>query len=137
MVAMLPPARIYGAGEPGIAFCTSWATVCASRTTANPPIAAKAASLALSIRRGLPPAVMYRKPAQAKKSAAAASPTFVAASRSVSNSRMIGCGLLIECPFGLADDRRHSRAVDAPAAVEVGAPEAAEDRLDRDHLTFG
>src|SRR5216683_1143884 len=111
--------------------------VCANKTTANPPIAAKAASLALSMRRGLPPAVMYRKPAQARNSAAAASPTFVAASSSVSNSRIIGCGLLIESPFGLECGVHRSRAPDPTTAVKVGAPEAAENGLDGDGLAFG
>src|SRR6266571_2336188 len=111
--------------------------VCANKTTASPPMAAKAASLALSMRRGLPPAVMYRKPAQARNSAAAASPTFVAASSSVSKSRMIGCGLLIESPFGLECDTARSRVVHSAATIKVSGPEAAEDGLNGDHLAFG
>src|SRR6185312_6941681 len=67
------------------ALLMSPAMVCASSTTARPPTAANAASLAHSIRRGLPLAVMYRKPAQARNSAAAARPTLVAASSSAPN----------------------------------------------------
>src|SRR5207244_2512880 len=129
----------YGLSGPA-AFCTSWAMVLANNTTASPPIAAKAASLALSMRRGLPPAVMYRNPAHARNSAAAARPTFVAASSSISNSWIIGCGLLIDSAFGrLASARRTSRcrAVHATATVKMGTPEAAEDRLDGHQLTFG
>src|SRR5712691_419304 len=111
--------------------------VCANKTTANPPIAAKAASLALSMRRGLPPAVMYRKPAQARNSAAAASPTFVAASSSVSKSRMIGCGLLIGSPFALKSGGSRSCGAHSTATIKVGAPEAAEDGLNGDHLALG
>src|SRR5207302_120677 len=120
-----------------MAFWTSSAMVCANKTTASPPIAAKAASLALSMRRGLPPAVMYRKPAQARKSAAAASPTFVAASSSVSKRRMIGCGLLIESPFGLECETSGSRGVLSTATIKVSAPETAEDGLNGDHLALG
>src|SRR5579859_5532270 len=126
-----------GYGWPGMAFWTSCAMVCASKTTASPPIAANAASLALSMRRGLPPAVMYKKPAQARNSAAAARPTLVAASSSVLNISTTDCGLLIECPFGLKLAEPGSCGAYPAAAREVVAPEAAENRLDGDHLTFG
>src|ERR1051326_3648541 len=106
--------------------------VCASSTTARPPMAAKAASLALSIRRGLPPAVMYRKPAQAKNSAAAAMPTFVAASSSVLNNWMMVSGLVIECPFELEYGVVASRVAYPAGARVMGTPEAAENGLDRD-----
>src|SRR5207302_10845101 len=113
-----------------MAFWTSSAMVCANNTTASPPIAAKAASLALSMRRGLPPAVMYRKPAQARNSAAAARPTRVAASSSVSNNLTMSVGLLIVSPFGLEWETGGSGGADTPAADEVSAPEAGEHRLD-------
>src|SRR5438132_8972240 len=92
--------RLHGLGKAGSAFCTSVAMVCASSTMARPAIAAKAASLALSIRRGLPPAVMYRKPAQARNTAAAPRPTCEAMLSRWSNKMMIGCGSFIVAPIG-------------------------------------
>src|SRR5438067_12171507 len=83
----------------GIALLTSWAIVCASRTMASPPMAAKAASLALSIRRGLPLAVMYRNPAHARNNAAAARPTLVAASSKAVKTWVIADGSLMLFPF--------------------------------------
>src|SRR5256885_472694 len=99
-------------------------------------MAAKAASLALSMRRGLPPAVMYKNPAQARKSAAAARPTFMATSSSASNSVMIGWGLVIESPFGFECGTSRSSPAHPADTVEVGAPEAAEHRLNGNHLAF-
>src|SRR5206468_3870007 len=73
----------------GIARWISPEIALASSTTARPPTAANAASLALSMRLGLPLAVMYRNPAQARNTAAAAMATVLAASSSVLNSRMM------------------------------------------------
>src|SRR5262249_28529143 len=78
-----------------IAFCTRSAITFANRTPAKPPTAANAASLAVSMRRGLPPAVMYRKPAQARNRPAAAMPMVRARSVSLVNSETIS-GALIE-----------------------------------------
>src|SRR5437016_6165301 len=97
----------------------------ASSTMARPPTAANAASFAVSIRLGLPPAVMYIKPAQARNSPAAASPILVAAVVSLSNRLLISVVLATLAPFN------------PTARYKVRAPEAGEHRLNRDHLSFG
>src|SRR5215471_9237016 len=103
-------------------------------------MAAKAASLALSIRRGLPLAVMYRNPAHARNSAAAARPTFVAASRSVSKTCVICVGsAMLRLSFVQAvirDGLSGRTCVRAASAKKVCAPETGEDGRDGDGLAF-
>src|SRR5205814_1377817 len=107
-------------------------------TMASPPTAANAASLAVSMRLGLPLAVMYRKPAQARKSAAAARPIFVASSSSVLKSWVMELIPAMLSPFEVVKQELGSASATsrAAAADEVIAPEPGEHRLNRDHLAF-
>src|SRR5437763_10055721 len=119
-----------------MAFWTRLAMACARSTIARPPSAANAASLAVSMRRGLPLAVMYRKPAQARNSADAVSPTWVATCNNRLKRSMMACGLLIETPFGLGTKAWRSWTQNPTTGGEVGSPEPAEDRLNGDDLAL-
>src|SRR5207302_3433679 len=88
------------------------------------------------IRRGLPPAVMYRKPAQARNSADVARPTWVATLSRPQNNSVIAT-VFIDVPPRVDVLAAQSCASWPSAADEVLTPKTAEDALNRNHLARG